>query len=121
MAIDGDDAKKPGGDRAFVLGETSDKKGLAVLRQRADDAPVEAGVVRALREGEPITGEVVSLTPQKDEPRLCDVKVHLDARPKPEAAGHKGPPRVASEQYRDGWDRLFGARPTREGEGQPLN
>lgn len=96
-------------DRAVIVGELAEKKGLAVLRQRGEDAPVEAGVVRGVREGEPITGELVNLKPTAEDPRVCDVEVLHDARP---AATHAGPARVASEAYRSGWDALFGQRPS---------
>lgn len=99
-----DDAQDKGRDRALIVGELAEQKGLAVLRQRGEGAPVEAGVLRGVREGEPIVGELVSLTPSTEDPRVCDVKVHVDARPAPQ----KGPARVSSEAYRAGWDALFG-------------
>jgi hypothetical protein len=91
-------------DRALVLGELPEQKGLAVLRQRGEGAPVEAGVVRSVREGESIVGELVTLKPTSEGSRLCDVEVHVDARP----ASHHGPARVASNAYRSGWDEVFG-------------
>lgn len=99
-------------DRALILGELPEQKGVAILRQRDESAPVEAGVLRTPREGEPITGELVSLTPTVEGSPVCDVKVHLDARtltgdPRPKDS-HKGPPRVSSQAYRSGWDALFG-------------
>lgn len=77
-----------------------------MLRQRGEGAPVEAGLVRNVREGEPIVGELVSLKPSDEGSRLCDVEVHVDNRPK----GHKGPTRVANDSYRHGWDEIFGER-----------
>ncbi len=94
-------------DRALVVGELPENKGIAVLRQRSEGAPVEAGVVRSVREGEPIVGELVTLKPTPDNPRLCDVEVQVDARP---GAAHKGPARVVSEAYRSNWDEIFGKR-----------
>ncbi|MBI2395408.1 MAG: hypothetical protein HYV09_37915 [Deltaproteobacteria bacterium] len=102
-------------DRAVIVGELAEKKGLAVLRQRGEDAPVEAGVVRGVREGEPITGELVNLKPTAEDPRVCDVEVLHDARPAA-AAAHAGPARVASEAYRSGWDALFGGQPPTGGD-----
>lgn len=90
-----------------MVGELPENKGVAVLRQRSDDAPVEAGIVRSVREGEPIVGELVTLKPTEGNPRLCDVEVHVDARP-PAQPSHKGPARVASDAYRTGWDEIFG-------------
>lgn len=97
-----EDAKR---DRALVLGELPDQKGVAVLRQRAADAPVEAGIVRPTREGEPIVGELVTLKPTAEGSPLCDVDVHIDARPNRD---HKGPVRVSTAAYRDRWDEIFG-------------
>ena len=102
----------PSGDKALVLGKVGDK-GFAIVRKRSDDAPLEAGVVRPMREGEPIHGELVSLTRATDEAPVFDVKVHYDGRPKPTtdtASTRKGPARVASEAFRDGWDAVFSAR-----------
>lgn len=104
------DAEKK--DRAFVLGElpaSSGDKHVAVLRQRGEGAPIEAGVVRPMKEGEPITGELVTLKPTTEDARLCDVEVHHDARPK--AKSHAGPSRVSTDEYRDGWDEIFGKGP----------
>lgn len=88
-----------------MLGQL-ENKGIAVLRQRSEGAPIEAGVVRPVRDGESITGELVTLKPTLDNgrenARVCDVEVHVDNR------AHKGPTRVANEAYRDGWDTLFG-------------
>ena len=90
-------------DKALVLGELQNK-GIAVLRQRSDDAPVEAGLVRKVKDGEPIVGELVTLKPTEEGSRLCDVEVHVDNRP----ATAKGPAKVASDAYRSGWEALFG-------------
>ena len=116
---DPDDSPDPPagtGDVVLLHSPTEDGEGTRVLRAR--DGRLEVGEVRPLKEGRPITGaEVVSLTPRPDAPRVCDVKVHV--KPPTPAAGapkslpHKGPARVTSGAYRDGWDALFGARPPR--------
>jgi hypothetical protein len=73
---------------------------------RARDERLEVGQMRPLKEGKPITGEVVSLTAREDSPRAFDVKVlaKVDA-PAPAA----GPAQVATRAYRDGWERIFEA------------
>jgi hypothetical protein len=100
------EASDTAGDRALVVGASEDGSSLAILRKRSADAPLEAGIVRPLQEGAPIHGEVIRLAPRPDAPLVCDVEVQLDAR--------KGPPKVASSRYREGWDRVFAtpARPT---------
>lgn len=81
-----------------VLGPpTKDGEGVHVLR--ATEEKVEAGELRALKEGKPIHGEVLSLEPRKDNPRVCDVRSSY--RP-------KGPAKVNSQSYRDNWEETFG-------------
>jgi hypothetical protein len=99
-------------DRAVIVGEvgSDDQKAFAVLRRRSADAPVEAGLLRGLREGQPITGEVVKLTQTNAESPVFDVDVQLAAPTTTAslAATHKGPTRVTSDAYRSGWDEIFG-------------
>src|SRR3954470_18397771 len=81
-----------------VLGPpTGDGGGVHVLRAR--DQRLEAGELRTLEEGRPITGEVVTLAPRRDNPRVCDVKESF-APPKPPVAHKaKGPAQVATQAY----------------------
>ncbi|MGC4090993.1 MAG: hypothetical protein QM756_24590 [Polyangiaceae bacterium] len=65
------------GDVALIHGVT-ESGDLKILRQR--EGRVELGQVRPLREGVPITGEVVRLTPRKEFPLVCDVKTELRCR-----------------------------------------
>ena len=108
-------------DLALVVGRVGDD-GLAIVRKRSPDAPLEAGIVQPLRDGQAIHGEVVKLTPRADAPLVCDVEVHHDGRTRnataasrsdaaePPALTRKGPAKVASPRFRDGWDRVFGGR-----------
>lgn len=94
----------------MIRGKTANGKGLGVVRFRGDQ--VEVGAVQPLEQGKPIHGEVVKLHPRPEQPAVCDVEVQLDARrPEttvaPAAATGKGPPRVASEQYRRNWDAIW--------------
>lgn len=102
-----DDEKKTD---VVVLGPpTPDGEGIHVLRAREER--VETGELRALKEGKPITGEIVSLEPRKENPRVCDVRSSYSA---PSTAGpKKGPAQVASEKYRENWDQVFSARSDR--------
>lgn len=94
----------------LVHGVTEDGEGFKVLRRR--DGRVESGAARPLKHGQPITGEVVRLIPRKEFPLLCDVEVALPAPSAPSApsapAGErKGPPKVATERYRENWDAIW--------------
>ena len=94
------------GDIALVCGK--DQHGTHILRRRSEDAPLEVGLLRPLREGKPIEGEVVSLTPRDEAPMLFNVKSELaDPRPRPT---EDGPAQVATDAYRKGWDAVWGGR-----------
>jgi hypothetical protein len=114
-------------DIALPLGPT-EGGGVAVLRLKDDT--LELGQLREARDGQPLTGELVRLEARGDGSQLYDVEVLHDARTvaKPVAdvapsakpatddampRTHKGPPLVASEAYRDGWEQVFGARRSR--------
>lgn len=90
---------------------TADGAGVHVLRAREER--IEAGELRALEEGKPINGEVVSLAPRKDNPRVCDVKESYRPGAVLPAKG-KGPAQVATQSYRDNWDQVFSSRSSRE-------
>ena len=100
---------------------TADGAGVHVLRAR--DERIEAGELRALQEGRPITGEIVTLKPRGSNPHICDVMDSYvpsgSASSAPQASlaqlGHKGPAKVATDAYREGWDEIFGARPKASG------
>lgn len=131
---DGETSDEPVASEDVVLVQGPTEHGVAVVRVRREpdrEASVEVGEMRALVEGQPIVGEVVTLTPRTEHPRLFDAKVvakapggrapqrdaaELDgtSRAGDEAArsalGHKGPPRVATDAYRDNWDGIFAMR-----------
>ena len=101
-----DDGPPPTGDIALVCGK--DQHGTHILRRRSEQAPLELGLLRPLREGKPIEGEVISLTPRPEAPVLFDVKSELpDPRARPT---EDGPPQVATDAYRKGWDAVWGRR-----------
>ena len=89
---------------------TADGAGVHVLRAREER--LEAGELRALQEGRPISGEIVTLTPRKENPRVCDVKESWAPPPM-----QKGPAKVATDAYREGWDEVFGKKPARDTSG----
>ena len=86
--------KAPPGDIALVLGK--DAEGLHILRRRSEESPIEAGLLRPMREGKPISGEVVSLTQRQDRPMVFDVMSEYspDVTPGERPAG-LGPAQVA--------------------------
>ncbi len=95
-------APAPKQDVVLLGPPTADGNGVHVLRAREER--IEAGELRALQEGRPVVGEVVSLRPREDNPRICDVADSY----KPAGAGaRKGPAQVATEAYREGWDEIF--------------
>jgi hypothetical protein len=93
-----------GTDVLIVHGPTADGEGVNVLRAR--DRRIELGEMRPLKEGKPITGEVVQLTARAGAPNAFDVEVL--AKVTGPALAAAGPAQVATREYRDGWDRVFG-------------
>lgn len=108
---------KPGSeDTALICGVSKDGS-VHILRKRADG--VEAGVVRPLQEGKPITGEVVSLKRRPEHPLLCDVTVEYNGgetapEPAPKARSNK-PAKVASDAYRNNWNAIWSSKPSGRG------
>jgi hypothetical protein len=105
-------------DVALLYAPTDDGAGARILRAR--NGSIETGEVRPAKEGQPVNrGELVRLRPRQETPCFCDVEVlyrdpALPAQPKepaPEAknqAAMSGPAQVATDRYRDNWDRIFG-------------
>jgi hypothetical protein len=107
-------------DVALIHGVTPDGEGFNILRARGDR--LELGAVRPLREGAPITGEVVTLRPRPSFPALCDVETHFkpaeetDTRklPGPSALVQRtGPAQVATDEYRRNWDAIWSSSSTK--------
>jgi hypothetical protein len=96
-------------DLAMIFGPSADGEGFNVLRRRAGSKAVEAGTLRPLREGRAITGEVVRLEPREEAPFLfdCETDEELSTTPRASVAG---PPQVATDEYRRGWDAIWGRR-----------
>lgn len=93
----------PAKDVVLLGPRTADGAGVHVIRARHER--IEAGELRAIQEGKPITGEIVTLAPRKDNPRVCDVK---DSYQPPAMMSHKGQAKIATDAYRAGWDSIFG-------------
>src|SRR4051794_12047709 len=80
----------PSTDVVLLGPPTADGAGVHVIRAR--DAQIETGELRALAEGKPITGEIVSLRPRESNARICDVtESYTPAGAQGAPLGHKGP------------------------------
>lgn len=114
-ADDGGSERTADRDQLLVCGPTAEQDGYHVLRKR--NQHIEWGKLQPLREGRPISGEVIRLsqpgTGQAAHGPLFDVDVLLP--PPAHSTTHKGPARVTSMPYRSGWDAIFGD------EGAPLS
>jgi hypothetical protein len=103
---------KAGADDVILIhGFDPRRRELHVVRSR--DGDIGLGIVRPVEEGRPIDGDIVRLKPRKDLPLLCDVEHVLSipdtpTRPAPAGRSHPGPARVSSEEYRRGWEQVFG-------------
>jgi hypothetical protein len=95
-------------DLALVFGQSEDGEEVHVLRRRAGSGDVEAGTLRPLREGRAITGEVVHLEPRKEAPFLYDCETDEELSQSTQQPSH-GPAQVATEEYRRGWDAIWGS------------
>ncbi len=125
-------------DLVLIHGLSEDGESCSVLRKRGNK--LEAGVVRPMKEGRPIEGDVVKLRPIPEVPLLFNVEVqyssrgeegpaettdaaskesaeiqepvHAESREKLEQGFGRGnrPAMVATEQYRNGWDTIWGRR-----------
>lgn len=112
MADDGK-REQEAGDVVLLGGPTDDGEGVRVLRAREER--VELGEVRPMKEGKPIgAGEVVKLVPRAQSPRVCDVEVLAKVSAPASASASAtparvGPAQVATHEYRESWDRIFGS------------
>jgi hypothetical protein len=104
MAEDDNKPARTTKDVVLLGPPTADGDGVHVLRAREER--IEAGELRNLVQGKPITGEVVALSPRKDNPRVCDVTDSYKAKTPPEPSG---PAQVATKAYRENWDETFAA------------
>jgi hypothetical protein len=108
-------------DVVMMHGPTDDGAGSKVLRARP--GRLEAGEVRPMADGRPLTpgGEVVHLEKRADAKGLFDVRVdykvpepgETNAQGRPSESDTQshalsGPAQVATRAYRDSWERTFG-------------
>ena len=110
MSSEGGEKSGDAFDVVLVHGATGDGEGAKVLRLRPGH--LEAGEVRPLKDGQPLTsgGEVVRLVERPEGNCLYDVKVDYRApstEPAAAPALPRKPAQVATRAYRDSWDRTF--------------
>jgi hypothetical protein len=93
-------------DVAILCGPTEDQQGQRLIRLRQGE--LQAGEVRPARQGMPLFGrELLRLKPRENTPRICDVDVvHPAEAPLQDRVG---PAQVATDRYRDNWERIFGS------------
>jgi hypothetical protein len=109
-------------DLALVFGSADDGDGLKIVRQRRGSTNLEAGMLRPLQSGRAISGEVVHLEPRRESPLLFDVETDEELSTAGGAGAgartdHAGPPQVASDDYRRGWDAIWGGKRGGSGSG----
>ncbi len=83
--------------REFMVEAGHDADGNRIGLRVRSDGTTEYQRVVPLVEGKPIHGEIVSLV--GDGP-VYEIQGSVSS--------HKGPARVSSEKYKNGWDRIFG-------------
>ena len=100
-------------DLALVFGPSEDGQGVNMLRRRVGSPFVEAGTLRPLEAGRAITGEVINLQQRPEAPFLfdCETDEELSTKQSPRMTLQAGPPQVATDEYRRGWDAIWGSRP----------
>ncbi len=106
---DDEDGKR---DVVLISGIDRARNEVHVLKPAEDG--IEAAVLRQVEDGVPLTGDLVRLHPHKSIPFLAELETVLRHPDNVRRAGrgHNGPPMVASEAYRRGWDAIFATRPT---------
>ncbi|MCU0663354.1 MAG: hypothetical protein MUC50_13640 [Myxococcota bacterium] len=100
-----------------MAGKTEDGEGIRGLRWRKEQPEgVALTELRPMHEGQPLLhGELVSLSPRQESPLLWDVDVECRVEKGKVVGveqGRAGPARVVSDNYRQGWEQVFG-RPSR--------
>lgn len=96
------------GDRDILILGPAIGSARACIRHRPDHS-IETGLAQPLKDGVPIHGEVVQIQPLEEAPGCYEVKDHCSvSRTQPSPKPAKGPAKVSSDQYRNGWERVYG-------------
>lgn len=103
--------KVAGRDLVLISRVDRTRNEIHVLKPVPDG--IEEAVLRVVEEGTPLNGDLVRLHPHGGSPLLAELEVVMRHPDRPRGGrAHEGPPMVASEAYRRGWDSIFGVRPT---------
>jgi len=89
-------------DVALLYSRSEDGRSFGILRRREDE--LQVGTLRALEEGKPIHGEIVTLRPRSESPLLFDVEIEHAVTAARQASG---PPKITTKEYREGWDSIW--------------
>lgn len=89
-------------DVLLVLGQHEDGTVQAVRNRKG---AVELAALAPVEHGKPLTGEMIRLKEREGSPVLWDVETVYAPTADVE---RRGPAQVATDAYRDGWDRIFG-------------
>ena len=75
---------------------------------------VSVGVLHPVKEGENIAGRDVLRLDHIEGQRYAVTELNSTAKPTsaPASSDKTGPAQVNTKNYRDGWDRIFGTKPT---------
>jgi len=99
-----EEKKNCGGDELIAGPELSN--GMRPFIRHSPDHEITGGLITSAKDGQPVNGsELVQLT--RIEGERYAVKSLYDASVPSDRAG---PSKVVSDEYRDGWDRIFGNR-----------
>ncbi len=86
------------GDTIVPLG-IDDDGGLHDIRHHSDHS-ISSGIVREVKEGRPIHGELIHAQRSEEHPSVLNVKTSY----KNETSG---PPKVTSDEFRKNWAKTF--------------
>jgi hypothetical protein len=100
------DKKKPecNGEDVVLMGPPLDKNGARPYVRHCSNCTTQAGVLKPVGEGEPLYDGSLMLEQRPKEPGAYNVVSTYQSE-------KAGPSRVTTEDYREGWDRIFGSPP----------
>lgn len=100
-----DDEKKPSacpGEDQLTIKGPPDVRGQVPFVRHTADHEVLVGLMRPVREGEPLDASSFRLE-HRSGPCFA-------VKPALENTDHKGPAKVSTDAFRNGWDSIFGKR-----------